>query len=350
MISFRPGLNALRSRLGRPVPDIAAMAEITAVEPGGDLAVPPVLCLPGMLDRMRGTEFASAAEVTQHFTGGFDSPQPPTLAMRLTDVDLVGGVLYAGAAARHLQAQRGHPAWHRAPPDAGRATLFESWIGNTYFGNWLAEDCVTWLLAERVADSPIVTTRPPPVGHMSDYQSRLGMDPAHLTTGRFDEMVLFDDHGANPGQQARAAEQRRRLIAGFDATPHPGVFVLRGTTGMQRILADEQALADRLARERGVTILDPRRDDAATIIAACAGARIAIGNEGSQLAHALVAMAPGTGLLTIHPPDRVNGGLKLMTDRRLQDYGILIGTGSARHFAVDGDELMATFDLMAEAA
>lgn len=351
MISIRPGLNAVLSRLGRAVPDILSRAEVADVEPGGSLAVAPVLCLPGMMDRMRGTEFASPADVMQHFTGGFDAPQPPTRALRLRDVDLVNGVLYAGRASRHLQPRHGHTAWYRSPPAAGRATLYESWIGNTYFGNWLAEDCVTWLLAERLADSPIATTRPPPqAGHMTDYQARLGMDPAHLTSGRFEELVLYDDHGANPGQQARAGEQRRRLIAGADATPHPGVFILRGDSGMKRILADEQRLAERLARDRGLTILDPRRDDAATIIAACAGARIAVGNEGSQLAHALVSMAPGTGLLTIHPPDRVNGGLKLMTDRRLQDYGILIGTGSARHFAVEGDDLMATFDLMADAA
>ncbi|WP_217328471.1 glycosyltransferase 61 family protein [Paracoccus sp. Z118] len=350
MISFRPGLNALLARLGRSAPDLASRAEITEVEPGGVQTVPPAICLPGMMERMRSTEFAEPPQVLKHFAGGFDAPQPPTLSLRLKDVDLADGVLYAAGAARHMRPRSHRRPWYGSLPDLGRGTMYETWVGNSYFGNWLAEDCLTAILAERMADSPIVTTRPQPQGHMIDYQARLGMTPRHVTEGHFDELTLLEDHSAHAALQARAAEQRRRLIDGVDASPHPGVFILRGTSGSLRALADERQIAERLAHARGLTIVDVRQDDAATIIAVCAGARVAVGVEGSHLAHALVSMPPGAGLLTIHPPDRVTGGLKLMTDRRFQHYGILIGTGTAEHFAVEEDELLATFDIMAEAA
>lgn len=348
MLSFAPAVQRLRSRLGRALPDIAAVAEIDEAEPGGRFEVPASLALPGIYDRVRRTEFADRDSALRHLRGGYAVDEAPTRVLRLRDVDLVDGTLYCAGAARPLRRMAGRRPAYRRPVEHSGAVLAESWVGNSYFGNWLADDCVTALLAESRA-FPHVTTRLP-AGHVAEYERRMGLAPARVTEAHFCRLEVIDDLGANPSQRARARAQRARLLRGADPAPHPGVFLLRGRSGHVRELEGELALAEMLAARRGITVIDPQREDAATLIAACAGAQVAVGVEGSQMAHALVAMGPGTAFLALQPPDRVVAGMKLMTDRRDQHYALLVGDGPPESFRIDPDELLASFDLAAEAA
>lgn len=340
---LRPLTNRLR-RLAGPLPDFWSLAtDVWNLSPPETRAFPAAIFLPGQPDRITGTVFGTRAETLHAFTSAAERPLGPTRAARFRDVILADGVLYRGAAEHHLRARQ-----HRLPPaprgPALSGAIYDSWIGLRYFGNWLMDDCETYRLAEALGQP--VTIRPDSAGHRADYEHRLSMTPLRLQSARFDDLILFDDLPNNAGKRARAADRRHRLTGGKAQATHPGVFLMRGTTGDPRRLQNEAALAERLQARHGITPLHAEQRSVAELTDACAGARLLLGVEGSHLTHALAVMPPGGTLLALMPPDRVTAAMKLMTDRLDLNFALVIGTGAAVGFAIDADELEATLDLL----
>ena len=100
--------------------------------------------LPGQLERIRGTEFGTPETVRRDFLGGFETHEPPTLGFRLSDVDLIDGVLYGTGAQMHLRPRGQRLPLYRAPIEMPAGALYESWVGNRWFGNWLSDDCLAY--------------------------------------------------------------------------------------------------------------------------------------------------------------------------------------------------------------
>ncbi|MDF0541679.1 glycosyltransferase family 61 protein [Sphingobium sp. H39-3-25] len=342
LFSFRPGIAAFRKLLGKSGLDITATAvDRWQVAPGSTISVRPAKMLAGQLDRIRGAEFGTVDEVVRDFMGGFDSIQAATIAYRMENVLLLDGVLYSGEAARHLKQRTTHLPVCRTPAPIASGALYESWLGNRWFGNWLSDDCLTYRLAEAAAQ-PFTTT--PAIGHKYDYEQRLGIQTTRVSSALFEQLVLFDDHAHNSHRRERAMDMRRRLI-GDEPPRHPGVFLLRGTSGDQRVLRNENAIAEYLAARRGFQILDPMKADVDGIVRACAGALVVAGVEGSHLVHGLMMMPPEARALVIQPPARAVSALKLITDRQGQDYSLVVGVGTNEAFDADAQEIERTLDL-----
>lgn len=341
-LSFRPGLNDFQRLIGRRPADILTMAvDQWQIAPGNVMEVRPAKMLSGQMERIKATEFGSVAEVVRDFLGGYGAMQAPTMGYRLKHVQLIDGVLYAGTAVRHLKPRATHLPVQRVPQEAIRAAAYESWLGNRWFGNWLCDDCLSHGLAEE-AGQPFTSN--PLIGHMADYERALGMRPWRASAARFEELLLFDDHAHNDHKRQRADRLRRRLT-GERIERHPGVFLLRGTSGARRILINEREIAERLAARRGFHILDPMQASLDEIIARCSGAQVVAGVEGSQLVHGLMMMPPDARAFVIQPPDRAVSALKKLTDRQEQDYALLVGVGTHEAFSIDGDEVERTLDL-----
>jgi capsular polysaccharide biosynthesis protein len=305
----------------------------------------PAKFLPGQLDRIRGAEFGTVAEVVRGFQGGFDSLEGETLGLRLKDTSLVDGVLYAPGATRHLRRRNRRLPAYASPREIISGALYESWVGNRWFGNWLSDDCLTYRLAEQFG-SPVTTTMTTQ-GHVPDYEALLGIDPHRVEQVHFDELILFRDLSHNDNRQARASELRERLIASVAPIEHhAGVFLLRGDSGMRRVLVNERSIAEKFAIERGFRVLDPSVASVEDIISACAGASVVAGIEGSQLVHGLMLMPPDAALLVIQPPARAVSALKFITDRQGQTYAFVVATGGDDEFSVSWDELAGTLDLI----
>lgn len=344
MISFHPGIQALRKAFGRPWPDVeAAACERWTIAPGAKRYVAPARYLPDQLDRVRNVDFGTAEDIIRSLTGGFDSEEPETLGFRLRDVDLVDGVLYTPGALRHLRERRHRQPMYLRPRDAMNGALYESWVGNRWFGNWLIDDCLTYGLAERFG-TPI-TTAPPFTGHMARYERLLGIAPRRVDCVHFDELLLFRDRSHNADKERRADDIRDLLTATTPAQSHPGVFLLRGDHGQRRILRNERALAEQLHRERGFRIIDPMTSSVDDLITACAQARVVAGVEGSHLVHGLMVMPRGAVLFVIQPPDRVISVLKMTTDRQQQVFAFVVGEGCVDDFTVCWDEVDRTLDM-----
>ncbi|MBO9436777.1 glycosyltransferase family 61 protein [Ruegeria sp. R13_0] len=339
MISFRPALRAA----GISADDLIDVAEERwQIHPKESSYIRPATFLPGQLDRIRATEFLSHEEVVQAFNGNFDKPQAPTYGYLLKDVDLIDGVLYTARGIRHLRQRTRRLPAYVVPRDVESGVLYESWWGNRWFANWLSDDCPRYLLAQTYG-APF-TTRVAPSGHVPDYEQRLGMQPRRLDRARFRELIMFEDFTNNTERRARVEAVREKLIEDETYGPHPGVFLLRGTTGDARLLANEAEIAERFATERGFQIFAPEQTSTQDLIKACAGAKVIAGVEGSQLAHGMAVMANDAILFTIQPPDRVTSVLKFFTDRHGMGYAFVIASGSVENFTADWDEISQTLD------
>lgn len=345
LISFRPALHRLREACGWPGPELEATAtERWTIAPGETRYIPRATFLPGQIERIRASEFGSVAEVVRDLNGDFDASIGPTLGFRLAHVDFADGVLYGQGALKHMRRRANKFPAYLVPQDHVSGALYESWIGNTWFGTWLCEDCLTYPLAEQQG-APVATSLPP-TGHVATYEAKLGHRPRRVRHAHFDELILFSDGAHNRHKKERADQLRARLIASVPVAAGPGVFLLRGKSGMRRLLLNEQEIAETVAARYGFRVLDPMTSTVDEIIAACAGARVVMGVEGSQLVHGLMVMPPEATLFVIQPPDRAVSALKVIADRQGQGFAFVVGTGSQDGFTASPDEIVRTLDLV----
>jgi hypothetical protein len=206
------------------------------------------------------------------------------------------------------------------------------------------DDCATYELA--AAEGVPVTTGRMPVGHKADYEQSFGMNPERLEHAFFRELVVFDDVGQNRGKRCRCRSLSEKLLAHVDVRPHPGVFVIRGLAGERRLLKNEWEVAERLRDRRGLRIIDPLKESVHAIVAACAGAAMVVGVEGSALMHGILALPEGGSLLTLQPPNRFVGLYKHLTDRDNQRFGFVVGQPVSEDFSIDPIEVERTMDLL----
>jgi hypothetical protein len=348
LISTRPLVGKIAKVLGFPPLDLESEAKDQwTVSSASQRTVQPAVFLDGQLQKIQGTEFAPLETVVRDFQGGHQSMDAETIGFRIRDVDLVDGVLYGPKSIRHLRPRRHRWPVYQVPSTVPSGSLYETWIGNQWFGSWLMEDCITFELAQThghpVTSRPLVSDN----HHAADYKSLLGMNPARVQHVHFEELIFFRDGPNNEGKRQRANRMRERLISKFPGESHPGVFVLRGDSGARRILLNEREIAEGLATRRGFRIIDPMKASVGEIIDACAGARVVAGVEGSQLVHGLVLMPPEAALFVIQPPHRVVSTLKMATDRQGQTYSFLVASGGKDEFSVAMDEVERTLDLVA---
>lgn len=342
----------VRKRLLRqPSPDIRSIAERSwDIAPGEMSITPPAIFLPGQLERVTGWEgkrFYPFVHPRSTMEGGIRTAHGSTRGYLCRDVWLIDGALYKGRAAQWLSHR--HSAF---PPlsvehEIDRGAIYCTHNGNAWFGTWLMEDCPTYALA--CNEGMPVTTAPsakyPIFTQAPAYEAWLGMQPHRLRTAFFRELVLFDDQSNNRDRHARYRAMGDKLRAHVAHCPHPGVFLLRGGHGDLRLLRNELALAEHLRVTRGFRVVNPLKSDVPSIVAACAGAHVVIGVEGSQLVHGVNVLEAGGCLLTLQPPNRFVSYYKYLTDRDHQHFGFVVGVPDGDGFRIDIQEVERTLDL-----
>jgi hypothetical protein len=343
MLSLRPITYRFRHMLGLSNDELAAAAvESWEIAPAEVKEVPPAICLPGQTERITRTEFAPLDVVIRSLAGDPAERIDPTMAYRLRDVDIVDGVLYSGGLSLHLRARKRRLPLSRRPERQTSGSLYETWVGNRWFGNWLLDDGLSYRLAEDTG-AP-VTTMPVRAGHVPRYEELLDIKPNCIGDAHFDELIVFDDHANNSHRMARAQDMRRRLLKGRSPQPNPGVFLFRGRSGDLRVLENEQEIAERLVSERGFRVMFPEDHSVDELMDACGSTRVVAGIEGSHLTHGIAAMPPGGTVLTIQPADRATTALKLLSDRWQQRFAMIVGQGGANSFRIEWDEVARTLD------
>ena len=320
------------------------------IAPGETTCSPAAFYLPGQLERVTGWEakrFYPYVHPARTMEGGLSIAQGPTRGYLIKDVWLIDGALYKGKASHWLSLKPSTFPRIIVENEIERAAVYCTQNGNSWFGTWLMEDCVTYALAcnEGVPVTTAPSARFPLFTQAPAYEDWLGMKPLRLRSAFFRELVLFDDHSNNRSRHQRYRAMGDKLLSHVAHAPHAGVFLLRGGDGDLRFLRNEMAIAEHLHQSRGFRIVDPLKTDVPSIIAACAGASIVVGVEGSQLVHGVNVLRPGGALLTLQPPNRFVSYYKYLTDRDSQHFGFVVGMPEGDGFIVDIDEIERTLDL-----
>ena len=330
------------------------------VEPGSTSLAPPSWHLPGQLERITGTAGPADAPL-RNMPGGFEVVHAPTRGFLIKGAWLIDGSLYKRVGRRVLRFDLHSRDWLtraslympriRVDEEFRHAAIYTTFLGSEYFGLWLTENCPVYPLAEQagVPVAPTMAVAPAMAGfpHTAQYEQWLGMAPRRTNAAYLHEVVLFDDNwDNNAGKRARLETLRNRLLSHVQSAPHPGVFILRRSTGRLRVLNNELDLAEQLRRRRGFRVVDITRDDVSTIVAACAGARVVIGVEGSQLTHGLMVLQPGGALVSLQAPYRFCSTFKRTTDMLGLHYGFVVGQPTPEGYSIDPTEMERTLDLL----
>ena len=347
MWSPLPVIDRLRRLARRPGPPLSELAAHSwEIAPAHLESSPPALFLPGQWERVIAfSEFSSRQADLRKVRGGVEVRHDATRAHRLRDAVLIDGTLYKDPASLHLHPRTGRLPKLRVDDEIDRAALYCTFGGNRFFGQWLMDDCATYPLAS--AEGKPLTTAQPVNAHTPAYESWLDMQPVRAGAVRLGEVVIFEDFGQNPHKRARFRALGDKLRARVTPRPHPGVFIVRGATGIRRVLQNEMEIAERLRDRRGFTIVDPAKTDVPAIVRACAGAQIVAGVEGSGLIHGILTLEEGGGLLVLQPPTRFSAIYKDLTDRDRQQFGFVVGHPRGGDFWVDPEEVERTLDLYA---
>lgn len=223
-----------------------------------------------------------------------------------------------------------------------RGFFAPSAISMKYFGHWLTDTLPTALLCGE--DEALYLPPNPAWPHSTAYLETLGLETISAPLVFFREMSFCIDIGQNTHRQARQRRIRKRITAALGpGNGGAGVFILRGQSGVDRVLVNEAALAARFAT-RGFKVC-ASSDPLPKLLAAVRGAPIVISMEGSHVAHALFAAAPDALLVTLNPTDRFNNvyadylaglGLRMAT---------LVVPREARGYYADPDRLDRLIDL-----
>ena len=335
--------HVLRTRLARKASRTLESVAVKTwvIAPSETSIAPPAYYLTGQLERVTGWTFAD--EHPRRAMEGGPGTHGATRGFLLRDIWLIDGALYKDDARSWLAPRSNWWPRVRVECELDRGAVFCTAMGNKYFGQWLMDNCVTYPMA-CVEGIPVTTAQAVNI-HTPGYEDWLGMKPVRLHNAFFRELVIFDDVGQNRHKHGRFRAMEQQLLSHVKASPHPGVFIVRGATGEQRILQNEMELAERLRDRRGFRILDPTKADVPTIVATCAGARIVMGVEGSGLMHGILVLEPGGSVMTLQPPNRFVSVYKHLTDRDHQHFGFVVGLPEGAGFRVDPVEVERTLDL-----
>jgi hypothetical protein len=330
------------------------------IAPGEVAIAPPAFYLPNQLDRVTGwagDQFYPFEHPRRTMEGIGRVEHGPTRGYLLKDAWLIDGTVFNGDAKSWLSPRTSRLPGIRVETEIQRGALYCTAGGNRWFGSWLMDDCITYPLAceegvpvTTAVNDKLVSASKHGILHAPGYEDWLGMKPVRLRNGFFRELVIFDDLSQNRHKHLRFRAMGDKLLSHVNASSHPGVFILRGNKGELRLLRNELQLAERLRDRRGFRIIDPATSDVPTIVAACAGARVVVGIEGSHLIHGVNVLQPGGSLLVLQPPNRFLCFFKYLTDRDHQNFGFVVGKQEGDGFSVDGDEVEQTLDLFPQGA
>jgi hypothetical protein len=267
----------------------------------------------------------------------------PARAYLLRDAILADGALYAKGYYSRFRSRTERGMLSRIETEIDRGAVYCTSEGVTWFGNWLMSDCLTYPLTEGFGHP--ITVNQPLGQHTVDYEKVQGMSPRRLDSALIRECVVFHDVGQNAGKRLRSTQRRQKLLAGRDHQPHPGVFIVRGASGVRRLLLNEMEIAERLRDKRGFTIVDPQKLTVDEILNACAGAEAVVAMESSGMMHGIAVQEPGTAMLALQPSNRFAHPFKDVADRDGIHFGFVVGQTETADFAVDIDEVERTLDL-----
>lgn len=292
----------------------------------------PAIYLDGELEKVTGVpEDSTYAMQLERATGG-QKEHGATVAYQIQAAHLLNGCVYKGAMKYpliHAAAKRidGYQGIEFLPQAALACTL----CGNQYFGHWVTDNLTLNLAAQELAEA--VTTEIAVTNHQFEYRDCFSIYAKAVRQARFGELIIIDDIGQNRYKRQRYEQMRSRLKQLKPQQSLRGAMLLRGDSGVKRLLVNENEVAEFLANQ-GFVIINPAKQSVSEIASKILGAQIIVGVEGSQLMHGLFSMQEHGTLLTLQPPYRFNNVFKDYTDCLEMKYAFVVGDPDPNGFKI----------------
>jgi hypothetical protein len=266
------------------------------------------------------------------------SAHAPTIAYHIRDAVVYEGSIYAGNM-RYFISDRSLSQQASDVPHIKQAALASSAVGCRYFGHWLRDDCVRYLLAEQ-RGTPICMTGEL-TSHQKSYAIFFGQDWSPTSAAVIDHLVIYQDFGQNSLKRSCYQELTDRLSRAFPQPPRRDrlIYLRRGQTGASRVIKNEDELLAALA-VHGFEVVDVAEANIARIVERLRTARLVVSIEGSQITHCLFGLARGCGLLVLEPPDRFTAIHHHWANCWGVGFGFVVGEKSASGYRFSTSEIL----------
>ena len=307
--------------IGTPIDFNQSSFEFEILSPQQHQFAPPAIFIYHHLSRITGTGPYSTlgSELsllfTQHIT------HVPTLLYKINNVTINRGGLW----------RNNRQYWNRkvdknstlAPINMQAATIIDQNYTSVFFGHWLMDFVPATLTAN--PHRPALALNKPQYFHNDSYEKLFGLDVTYANSGFIKELYFLSDLTQNAYKLSRylALKDRLKKQLNPDDCQYAGVYIVRGTSGVKRILKNEQALIHFLAN-KGFDIIDPVHMQAEDIVRRLWNAPMVISVEGSGATHAICTAAKCAGYLFLMPPNRFLIILKGILDALNNPFGFYV--------------------------
>jgi len=321
-------------------------SEMDVLQPEETEAVTPPALLPGMLDRVTGTD--------EHATLSLMLESARTTVV--THAPVIRRV-YRKAIVR----RSGFATWSKSERYASELRASElvgplmhvpvlrcclNYVSWRYFGHWLM-DAVPAALIEPETGMPWL---PPESswGHARDYLNIFDISSLEAPLVHADRLIVYQDFSQGSHKRTRYRRLRDMVhdrFGGADATDR--VYIRRGATGARRQITNEPELLEQLAA-RGWKIIDVATASAEALQRCLCKARCVVGIEGSHLNHAYFSLPAGSSMVILTPGDRFTTTQLGRCNANRISNGMVILNGTEKDgYRIDMDDLWRTIDLTA---
>ncbi|MEO7336124.1 MAG: glycosyltransferase family 61 protein [Caldimonas sp.] len=318
------------------------------VEPASTTQNRPAIFDMSALPRVTGVAPDSTYEFQLERLTRAVTHHPPTYAYQLVDVVMAQGNFFKWNMVYPIVGGRMPAVGAVDSPEIAAGVLATTYLGNKFFGHWLIDDvplskaCAGMgTLYGHVGTDNVLSA------HQQEYSRLLDYRVDHLHDAFFRELVILDQRHETASKAANYRWMRDAIRAGRKPRTNPGVMILRRASGIQRVLLNEDEIAEVLA-SRGFTIVDPMVRSVAEVIDDCLDARVVIGVEGSALAHGFFSMDPSGTLFTLQPTFKFDHFWRDRCDCVGTRYAVLLGDAAEGGFRIDPHELLGMLDALPE--
>lgn len=336
-------LNPLRAPVIRRVFG-ARMPEAYILQPQETEAVRPPAILPGMLDRVIGTDEHSV--LADHLITARETIVTHAPVLRRTYRNAL--VRRSGFATwgynesydRHIRAGKSAgPILH--VPEMRYCHNYVIW---RYFGHWLTDAIPSALIDPGQGE----LWMPPHADwcHAKKYSDTLDLTIVEAPLVHADQLIVYQDFGQGSHKQARYAAIRSQLHEQFGSGEFSEcVYIKRGTDGAQRFIVNERALIDELVARNWV-ILDVSTTTVEELQRVLCRARVVVSIDGSHLDHAHLSLQAGAVMVVLMPQDRFSTRqIGPIRAHRVSPGLVVLNGTQAQGYQADIEEILRTVDL-----
>ena len=311
-----------------------AACEIVTVCPEETQAVTPAVFPEDHLDRVVSPALQSTMEKEIRRISRTSVRWAATRVHLFKKAILSDEVLYVGKYRARVGRKKRFSVSQGLYPWIERAGLMSSVMGQDYFGHYLSDDMSRALLMEQFG--VFIQAWAPPYHHAKSYEDTLSPHSVHCYRARFGILAISRDIGQNSHKRARYLQLRDRMAKAIitEKVVSKIVYIVRGTIGNSRTLANEDQVVDHFIK-RGAGIVNSEKMQVKEIINTLWNASIVVSVEGSQINHALYPMATDGSILVLQPPRQFNNIHKDFCDCLGRGYGFYVCEDRGKEFYLD---------------